>query len=51
MNSTGVDNYFYSPTEVTKEKINPVDNYGSELSPFYIVLINMGWMCNFNCIN
>ena len=38
MNSTGVDNYFYSPTEVTKEKINPVDNYGSEVSPFYIVL-------------
>ena len=38
MNSSGVDNYFYSPTEVTKEKINPVDNYGSEVSPFYIVL-------------
>lgn len=38
MNSTGVNNYFYSPTEINKEIVNQVDNYGSEVSPFYIVL-------------
>jgi len=40
---TGVDNdtignYIYSPVKLDKNELYPVTNYGSEVSPFYIVL-------------
>lgn len=40
---TGIDkdkvgDYFYSPVELEKEELYPVDNYGSQVAPFYIVL-------------
>lgn len=38
VNETGVENYFYSPVDLDRQEIYPVDNYGSEVSPFYIVL-------------
>ena len=38
VNETGVEDYFYSPVDLDRQEIDPVDNYGSEVSPFYIVL-------------
>lgn len=38
VNESGVENYFYSPVVIEREEINSVENYGSELSPFYIIL-------------
>lgn len=38
VNETGVEDYFYSPVDLDRQEINSVDNYGSEVSPFYIVL-------------
>ncbi len=36
MNQGDVDNYFESPVELEKNRLYPVENYGSALSPFYI---------------
>lgn len=36
MDPNDVDNYFESPVELNKERMYPVANYGSALSPFYI---------------
>ncbi|MDO5849256.1 MAG: YhgE/Pip domain-containing protein [Methanobrevibacter sp.] len=38
VNETGVDDYFYSPVDIDREEMFSVENYGSEVSPFYIVL-------------
>lgn len=38
VNGTDVSNYFYTPVTLDKTEYYPVDNYGSEVSPFYIVL-------------
>lgn len=38
VNESGLEDYFYSPVNLNREEVNPVDNYGSELSPFFIVL-------------
>ncbi|MCE7698295.1 MAG: YhgE/Pip domain-containing protein, partial [Methanobacterium paludis] len=38
MNQSGVKSYFESPVELNKEHIYPVNNYGSALAPFYIVI-------------
>lgn len=38
VNETNVEEYFYSPVDLDREEVYPVDNYGSEVSPFYIVL-------------
>ena len=40
---TGVDedqigDYFYSPVKLDKKELYPVEDYGSEVAPFYIVL-------------
>lgn len=40
---TGVDenqigSYIYSPVTLNEIELNPVDNYGSEVAPFYLVL-------------
>ncbi len=40
---TGVDDdkigdYIYSPVKLNENELNPISNYGSEVSPFYIVL-------------
>ncbi len=36
MDPNDVDNYFESPVELEKNRMYPVNNYGSALSPFYI---------------
>lgn len=33
-----IGDYFYSPVKLEKEELYPVDNYGSQVAPFYIVL-------------
>ena len=38
VNETQLGNYFLSPVELDEEKLNPTDNYGSQVAPFYIVL-------------
>jgi putative membrane protein len=38
VNSSGVNNYFYSPVGIKKTNVYPVDNYGSSVAPFYISL-------------
>lgn len=37
-NNETVNNYFNSPVIMNKKVINEIDNYGSEVSPFYIIL-------------
>lgn len=38
INETQVGDYIYSPVELNREEVFPVDHYGSNVSPFYIVL-------------
>ncbi len=38
VNASDVQDYFYSPVVLEREEMNSVENYGSEVSPFYIVL-------------
>lgn len=38
VNDSGVSDYFYSPVTLDKNELYPVDDYGSEVAPFYIVL-------------
>lgn len=38
VNESAVEDYFYSPVELEREEMFSVENYGSEVSPFYIVL-------------
>ena len=38
INESQVGDYVYSPIELDREEVYPVDNYGSSVTPFYIVL-------------
>lgn len=38
VNSSDVEDYFYSPVDLDKQKTISTDNYGSDLAPFYIAL-------------
>ncbi len=38
VNSGSVQDYFYSPVDLERQETVSVDNYGSEVAPFYIVL-------------
>ena len=38
VNETEIGDYIYSPVTLSEEELYPVDNYGSEVAPFYIVL-------------
>lgn len=38
VNESQIGDYIYSPVELNREEIFPVDDYGSNVAPFYIVL-------------
>ncbi len=38
VNETEIGDYIYAPVTLSEEELYPVDNYGSEVAPFYIVL-------------
>lgn len=38
INETQLGNYFLSPVKLDEQKLYPVENYGSQIAPFYIVL-------------
>lgn len=38
LSESEVGDYFYSPVKFNENKINEVENYGSEISPFYLIL-------------
>ncbi|MCF0226386.1 MAG: ABC transporter permease [Methanobrevibacter sp.] len=38
VNQTSAQEYFYSPVDIQEEAIYPVDNFGSSIAPFYIIL-------------
>ena len=38
VNENQIGDYFYSPVKLDKKELYPVDDYGSEVAPFYIVL-------------
>ncbi len=38
VNETEIGDYIYAPVTLNEEELYPVDNYGSEVAPFYIVL-------------
>ncbi|WP_295113720.1 YhgE/Pip domain-containing protein [uncultured Methanobrevibacter sp.] len=38
VNESMVGDYFFSPVKLNREEVYPVENYGSNVAPFYIVL-------------
>ena len=38
VNESEIGNYFYSPVKLEREEEFPVDHYGSNITPFYLVL-------------
>ena len=38
VNETQIGDYVYSPVKLNREEVYPVDHYGSNVSPFYLVL-------------